>query len=115
MSQTPSALRERLRAETAAQHQQVESDVRLLAPDVRLADYQHYLEQMWGFIEPFELALRQTPGFGALAEGLGLELERRRKAPLLREDLRALGDSPEVLERLPRCAALPALGGAAQA
>lgn len=88
----------RLKAETRAEHDAIERVLDLTREGLTLAEYRAWLERMYGFYRPLEAELPGVPG---------LDLGARRKTPLLREDLAALG--VEELARLPECAELPPL------
>lgn len=98
-----SALRERLKAETRAQHDAAERATRIADRTSDVRDYVPLVARLFGFYEAAEARLAAAHG-GALA---GLRLEPRRRAPLLRRDLHALGLSAADIEALPRCADLP--------
>ena len=74
--------------------------MRILDADATLTDYRRYLAAMFGFHAPIEAVFAVHDGLRAA----GFEAARRRKSPLLVDDLQALGDDPRVL---PPCAALP--------
>ena len=75
--------------------------MRILDADATLTDYRCYLAAMLGFHAPIEAVFAAHDGLRAV----GFAAARRRKSPLLENDLRALGDDPGVL---PHCTALPA-------
>jgi heme oxygenase len=84
-------------------HQRLE---RRLDVKVRFAQreaYRAHLESMWGFCAALEQRLDQA----RLGEALS-DYALRRKLPLLSRDLMTLGVACEIIERLPRCARLPA-------
>jgi heme oxygenase len=99
----------RLKAETRAEHTAVEGALDLMRADFSMADYRHLIECYFGFYAPLEAQLaRVLP-----ADQPGLDFEARRKLPLLRADLEALGGpSPDSLAV---CDALPPLRSPAQA
>lgn len=99
----------RLKAETRAEHRAVEGALDVMRADFSMADYRHLLECYFGFYAPVEARLaRALP-----ADQPGLDFEARRKLPLLRADLEALGGpSPDTLAV---CEALPPLRTTAQA
>lgn len=80
--------------------------LRLLAHDLTQDEYRRLLARLYGYYEPLEARLA---GHEA---ALPLPLAPRRKTPLLRTDLRALGLPEAKLEQVPRCTALPALPSA---
>lgn len=102
---TTMTLLERLRAETRAQHEQMEATFAL--PATR-EDHCRWTAAFLGFLEPFE---RQV------AEALGPDhrfTTGRAKAGWLREDLDAMGLSSAQVAALPRCTDLPALDSEAR-
>jgi heme oxygenase len=101
-------LRERLKAETAGRHQQLEAALDWLQLRQR-SDYVLLLERFFGFYEPVEQQLTSAP-----AELVDL-LEPRRKVPRLAADLAYFGRSADDLARLPRCADVPNIAAPAQA
>jgi heme oxygenase len=99
-------LPERLRAETRAQHEQMEAGFGL--PLTR-EEHARWCAMFLGFLEPLE---------ARLAALLGDEhrfLSGRRKSGWLRQDLRALGWDEESVAALPRAEFLPVTDTAAQA
>ncbi|MFO1500637.1 MAG: biliverdin-producing heme oxygenase [Verrucomicrobiota bacterium] len=99
----------RLRKETRPQHAALERVLGLLDKALSLGTYRQRLEQFYGFYRPVEGHL------GALGDWRkrGLDVQERRKVPLLEADLRALG--VETPESLPLCTELPDLGGVPEA
>ncbi|QJW92962.1 bacteriophytochrome heme oxygenase BphO [Frigoriglobus tundricola] len=98
---TPSNLLVRLRSETRSEHDAVEAALDL--GGLTRERYDHFLKRFFGFYRPIEDAIGSVGGWA----DRGLDLERRRKAPLLEADLRALGvDAPD---RLPVCPDPPRL------
>lgn len=87
----PSAIARRLRAETREEHAAIEVALGLTGADLSLARYLRRLEQFYGFYWPIEERL--TSALGPLGEALDLPV--RRKTPLLRADLAALGAAAE--------------------
>lgn len=57
-----SGLRDRMRAETAAEHEQLEADLNLIRPDLELADYITLLERFYGFYVPLEQKIAAALG-----------------------------------------------------
>ena len=107
---TSPSLMLRLRHETRPEHAEVEAVVDLVSPHLTREVYRKRLEQFYGFYLPLEerLAerLAERPHAGEEWGRWGLDLNARRKVPLLEADLRVLGTAPD---RLPRCADLPPL------
>lgn len=100
-----------LRRQTRALHARAEQAVNLPLRLQSLDTYQHLLGRFYGFYAPLEAQLELITAAGAL----GLDWQPRRKAPLLVQDLQALGTTPEAIERLPWCAQLPIIDDAVAA
>ena len=94
-----------MRHATRELHERIEQALDLLAPGLSPERYRALLERFHGLIAPFEARLALVGGW----EGIGIDLDERRKAPLLVRDLRALGLADADIERLPRCGDLPAV------
>jgi heme oxygenase len=94
----------RLRSETRPHHDAVEARLGLLDRTTTPDGYRDLLLRFWGFYQPVEARI------GGLADwpGLGLDYDRRRKAPLLERDLAACGVGRALLDGF-RCPALPDL------
>ncbi len=91
----------RLRAETRAEHEAIEADLDLTGGGLTRDRYRRILERFYGFYAPLEHAIRAVGGWA----DRDLELDARRKGPLLEADLRTLGvDAPTAL---PLCDDLP--------
>jgi heme oxygenase len=101
---------ERLRERTAEQHERLERRLGRFRWLRSRDAYASMLEQLYGFYAVAEPALAAA---GAAAID-GLELDERRKAPLLAYDLAQLGRTPARLARLP-LAPVPAIGDPGQA
>lgn len=102
---------QRLREETHENHKRLESRLDLLQRALSLERYRDLLARFYGFYGPIEPLLD-----GLCRERLpALEMEKRRKSPLLEQDLERLGRNRAYIESLPRCAALPALNDTPQA
>jgi heme oxygenase len=101
----------KLRDETAPLHERVERAVNLPARLVSADAYAALLARFLGFYAPLERRLAEVPGL----EMVGLNLAERAKAPLLGEDLLALGFSPDAVSALPTCPGLPSVSTPAQA
>ncbi len=99
-------LLERLRAETRAQHEQMEALFQL--PSTR-DDHRRWTALFLGFLEPLEHEIA-----GALGDPGHPLVAGRAKAGWLVEDLSSLGLGESEIAALPRCADLPALDSAAQ-
>jgi len=98
----------RLKTETQALHLAMERALNLTHPSLTLPAYRTYLEKFLGFYRPVEGSLLAIGGW----RERGLDLEARRKVPLLEADLRILGAEPE---RLLPCEAPPRLATPAEA
>jgi heme oxygenase len=97
----------RLKQETTAEHAAIERAARIMDPALSLAQYQHYLEQSYGFYAQVEPMLQRLGAW----EALGLSAAERAKLPLLEADLAALGRDVSTLP----LAAPPRLPGVAEA
>lgn len=95
-------LLERLRAETRAQHEEMEAVFAL--PGDR-EQHREWCAIFLGFLAPLEERLAAT-----LGQAHPLLAGRLGKAAWLREDLLALGWNRAAVDALPRCAELPAVG-----
>lgn len=80
---------DRLRRETAAEHALLERATRMMAPDLSLGDYHHYLAEMRAVHAAVEPCLAQVAGLAAVLP----DVEDRRKLPLLERDLDRLAAS----------------------
>jgi heme oxygenase len=91
-----------LRSATWSLHQRLEKrlDVRSRFSDP--VNYRAHLEKMWGFCAGIESRLGPHIFGDALPD-----FDKRRKLPLLRQDLTALGADAERVLLLPRCETLP--------
>jgi len=91
----------RLRAETRSEHDAMEAVLDLTGTGLTRDGFRRILEQFYGYYRPLEEAVRALERW----DGHGLDLDERRKTPLLELDLRALGvDAPD---RLPLCRDIP--------
>lgn len=101
----------RLRARTADLHEKVERAVGLTERLGSVESYTALLARNYGFYRPLEARLVGIEGYAAA----GIDLTPRLKTSLLRDDLLALGQPADVIDRLPTCTSLPEphdLGGA---
>lgn len=96
----------RLKSQTAALHDQIERTVDVFRPGFDLPAYRDLLGRFLGFYEPVEdrLARVADPAFVAF-------FGPRRKAALIRDDLRTLGVDRAAVDDLPRCDDLPPCAG----
>ena len=99
-----------LKAQTRAEHTAIEGALDLMRDDLSLADYRRLLQRYFGFYAPLEARLAVVLAAAPLG---GLDFEARRKLPLLRADLDALGGP--AADTLAVCDALPPLHTPAQA
>lgn len=105
---TPTDIHAKLRRETAADHQRIESNLDLLKPTLSLGEYRCVLRKFYGFYEPLERRLHDA----ASAATLGLVVPSR--SPLLAEDLAALGEPVADITAAPCCERLPEIETVAQ-
>lgn len=100
-----------LKDRTRTLHEEIE---RALDLDSRLESVERYanlLSRFYGYYVPLEFQLATVRGY----ESVGFDFFPRRKAPLLLEDLRALGHSADEIARIPLCGRLPGTDSLAQA
>jgi heme oxygenase len=100
-----SALRRRLRQETAKLHDHLDAQLPLLDPHLSIGRYRDVLEVFLGFYAPLEDNLTRL----ASSAFSPFELPLRLRAELIERDLLALGASRRQLAELPRCTDLPRL------
>ena len=98
------SVRQRLKRETAAVHQQLEAQLGLLDPGLDVPRYLCVLETFYGFYVPVEMDVTRL----AAAE-LPLGFPLRGRAELIVRDLLALGRLPADLAALPLCTDRPEL------
>jgi heme oxygenase (biliverdin-IX-beta and delta-forming) len=82
-----SSLLEQLKLKTAVQHKRLEEVVDVLNPALTRADYGALLSDFYAFYAPLERQIFESPTWA----GLEFDLAARRKLPLLKRDLKALG------------------------
>jgi heme oxygenase len=92
----------RLKHETRPQHEAIENALDLMSDGLTVEGYRHRLERLYGFYRPVEQSIYNLDGWPA-----ALELQCRRKAPLLETDLCVLGIPSPIT--LPLCQDLPDL------
>lgn len=92
-----------LRGATGAQHARLEARLAILRPAIDPGWYRRLLAVFHGYYCPLEAAFGRIDGWGTV----GLDMRARRKSPLLRADLVALGMTTRAIARLPRCRELP--------
>jgi heme oxygenase (biliverdin-IX-beta and delta-forming) len=94
---------QRLKQQTQSYHSSLEDKLDLLNPALTREQYRLLLQRFWGFYAPLEERL-QALHFRALYP---FDAEKRRKVPLLRNDLQTLGLTEAEIRALPRCVDLP--------
>jgi heme oxygenase len=95
-------IRELLKEGTRTHHARAEASLPLMDEALTRERYVHTLARLHGFYAPLEERLARADW-----SAVPLAWERRRKSPLLADDLRALGWTDGQLARLPRCDRLP--------
>jgi heme oxygenase len=100
----------RLKERTRPQHEALEGRVNIGGRCATIEGYRGLIERFYGFYAPAEAAL--VPLLGGEE---GLDLDDRRKTPLLRRDLLALGLGESEIDALPLCRDLPPLPGRPEA
>jgi heme oxygenase len=98
------SLRQRLKRETTAVHQHLETQLGLLDPSLGMHGYRRVLETFYGYYVPVEIDVTRL---AAAEPPLGFSL--RARAALIERDLLALGRSPAELAALPLCRDRPEL------
>lgn len=106
----PMPVTARLRAETRTAHVRLEGDLALLGAPVGVARYRLLLERFYGFHAVLEPRLDAWHRDEPL-----LDWPPRRKLPLLGADLASLGNRPDAIAGLPRCAEVPQISSTADA
>ena len=106
-----SQIRERLRAATADAHERLHRHAGFAAAadgGIALPAYRRLLARLFGFHRPFEIAIGAAARFAP-----GVDLEKRRRSPMLEADLAALGASRAEIAEAPLCdvIAAPASAG----
>jgi heme oxygenase len=96
------SLRQRLKRETADEHQRLEAQLGLLDPSLDERGYRRVLETFYGFYVPVEIDVTRL---AASEPPLGFPL--RARAKLIERDLLALGLSPAKLAALALCSDRP--------
>ncbi len=92
-----------LKSSTAEQHQTLENLMPFFREQFSLQDYTRTLAAFLGFFEPVEQALRESADWS----DVGIDIHDRSRAPLLRNDLIALGLSASQIASLPRSTSMP--------
>jgi heme oxygenase len=104
MQREESKLHRTLKSETRALHEQLDSELGLLAPDLTIHRYGHVLRAFLGFYSPMERGLARLV---ATTQPVGFSL--RARVPLIERDLIALGLSRRQIAATPLCTVLPRL------
>ena len=99
-----SPLHAKLRHATASLHQELETHLDLLSPNLSRRGYGRVLEILYGYYLPLEAGLASL---AAVTAGPALVL--RARAPLLARDLLVTGLAQRDIAQLSRCTALPQL------
>jgi len=92
-----------LKSGTAEKHQAVENLMPFFLEQFSLEDYTRNLAAFLGFFEPVEQALRGAADWS----DVGIDIQDRSRAHLLRNDLIALGLSVSQIASLPRITSMP--------
>jgi heme oxygenase len=92
-----------LRGATGAAHARLEARLDILRPAIDPGWYRRLLAAFHGYHRSLEAVFGRIDGWSAV----GLDPRARRKSPLLRADLLALGMTARAIARLPRCPDLP--------
>jgi heme oxygenase len=92
-----------LKSSTAEKHQAVENLMPFFRERFSLQDYTRTVAAFLGFFEPVEQALREAADWS----NVGIDIQDRSRAHLLRNDLIALGLSPSQIASLPRSTSMP--------
>jgi heme oxygenase len=104
---------QKLREATRVAHASIEASLPLFAPTFTRAHYVRLVEAFYGFYAPLELRIADAALLHS-ARGAHLAIRGRAKAPLLVDDLLALGKTSAQIEALPRCTALPRVASASR-
>ena len=94
-----------LKAATVDEHRSIEGITPFFTEDFSLDSYCAILKLFFGFYEPVETRLASIPGWDLIS----IDIEQRRRTPLLQMDMLALGVSAHDVASLPRCEDLPTL------
>lgn len=100
----------RLKEATASRHAALESRLPLLDAGMSRRSYLQFLRLFWGYYEPLETQLQALPFWNSME----FDYAGRHKTPRLRQDLQALGETPESIEGFARCQRLPTLASPGQ-
>jgi heme oxygenase len=100
-----------LKQGTRIYHDALERKMAPLLGTISTPIYIALLQKLFGFYKPLEKRIAALPGW----HNLPVDLERRRKAPLLARDLLWLEMTQRQLSQLPRCTHLPEVKSITQA
>lgn len=100
----------RLKQATQTRHAALESRSILLDPSLSRTAYRNCLRRFFGYYAPLELSLVGA----SIWSNAGLAHTAWQKAPLLAQDLLALGDTPDELSQAAQCQSLPDLSTVAR-
>jgi len=95
----------KLKSGTSHQHQSMESAVPIFRKEFTREAYVVLLESFLGFFEPIERKLAAMQGW----QKIGLKIDERSRASLLRKDLAALRHDDSETRAFAECAKLPGL------
>lgn len=102
---------QRLNEATRLHHAEAETEFDVLFErETTPGHYLKFLVRAYGFEAPLESMLALTPSLRRV-----IDLEERRKAGFIAEDLLALGLRPVQIAELPQCLGIPQFRGAAEA
>lgn len=93
----------RLKLATSQRHAALERQLPLLDPHLSRPVYLQCARRFFGYYAPLEVKLLELPWW----DSIGFHYVPRYKTPYLEQDLLAMGDTDEMLARLPRCENLP--------
>jgi heme oxygenase len=95
-------LRAALKSHTGALHERLEAGLNLTGPGLDRGRYAELMARFHGFYAPLEPALldAEWPDYG-------VSYAERLKTPAIQRDLSAFGLTPEAIDSLPVCEALP--------
>lgn len=85
---------EELKAATKSAHDQLESQLNLLSPEIQISDYRNVLEKFLGLYIPLENAVKNSE--------IAKDFHDRWKVHLLKQDLKNLGMSDLEIENIPQ-------------
>lgn len=101
----PDGILARLKAETANQHQQTETNVDIMREGFSIDDYRKLLVKFYSFYKPFEEKMSEAIS----ANGIEFNHSERLNTPKLESDLKSLGMSDEEISNIETTDILPNL------